>query len=232
MWISQAIWFRQSPRMIRSKKDSPLEKKCRCLYQVQLSLASHQDMVLPLDYSRWVEIPLICVVLLQPCIVDGWSTMWGDLVILRASDDGREAAVTWVWKWVSANEELPWGFEETNRLSLKIGPNSPNKEMKSSSSPIDFSASRLAVAVALFSGGVTFNQSAVEFLPKRIHSHHRKQRGFWPFKMPILMSFPSWNAGFQNFPFKKHAEKNSRSWCVFLSLCHFFSQPLTEHFLI
>ena len=49
--ISQAIWFRQSPRMIRLKKDSPLQKKCRCLYQVQLSLASHQDMV----FSTWLQ---------------------------------------------------------------------------------------------------------------------------------------------------------------------------------
>lgn len=116
------------------------------------------------------------------------------------------------------------GFEETNRLSPKIGPNSPKKEMKSSSSPIDFSASRLAVAVALFSGGVTFNQSGVEFVSKRIHSHHRKQRVFWPFKMPILMSFPE-------LSLQETCGKKLAVVVRFSSLCHVFNVQVLDRTL-
>ena len=123
-WTSQAIWFRQSPRMIRSKKDGQLQKKRRCVYQHQLT------MVLPLGYGRWVEIPPICVSVSQPWIVDGWSTTWGDLVILRASDDGREAALKCGYGPGFSNEEFPWKYtlQETN-IVPENRPKLPQKEM-------------------------------------------------------------------------------------------------------
>ena len=159
--------------MRRSKKDSQLQ---------QLSLVSHQNMFFfPLGYSRWVT--------------------WGDLVILRASDDGREAGP-------------PGDSQITDDITL------PENEQR-----VKTPENRPKRVNSLWKlgnpGGIAFNRNGVDSLPKRIH---------FTFHLNRFSSVLGWNGfvGFSGncfflFRLKKYWEKKFMvTWWVFAASVTFW----------